>query len=55
MNNQIKNKASPAGIICQLVIILARFSQGYVHGTIFIPDDRQGLENKILKDTGIKN
>ncbi len=41
MTNTQKNKARLTGILYLLVIILAGFSQGYVRGIIFIPDDPQ--------------
>lgn len=41
MSDNLKNKAKLTGILYLLVIILAGFSQGYVRGTIFTPDDPQ--------------
>ena len=48
MNNKLKNKARLTGILYLLVILLAGFSQGYVRGTIFIPDDPQVTLTNII-------
>ena len=48
MNNKLKNKARLTGILYLLVILLAGFSQGYVRGTIVIPDDPQVTLTNII-------
>ena len=48
MNNKLKNKARLTGILYLLVISLAGFSQGYVRGTIFFPDDPQVTLTNII-------
>jgi hypothetical protein len=53
MNNKLKNKARLTGILYLLVIILAGFSQGYVRGTIFIPDDPQATLTNIISSEGL--
>lgn len=53
MNNKLKNKARLTGILYLLVIILAGFSQGYVRGMIFIPDDPQATLTNITLSEGL--
>lgn len=53
MNNKQKNKARLTGILYLLVIILAGFSQGYVRGTIFIPDNPQATLSNITSSEAL--
>lgn len=53
MNNKLKNKARLTGILYLLVIIFAGFSQGYVRGTMFIPDDPQATLTNIISSEGL--
>tara|TARA_R110002072_G_scaffold301315_2_gene480813 strand:- start:272 stop:988 length:717 start_codon:yes stop_codon:yes gene_type:complete len=53
MNNKLKNKARLTGILYLLVIILAGFSQGYVRGMIFTPDDPQATLSNITSSEGL--
>jgi len=43
-----KRMARTTGLLYILVILLAGFSQGYVRGTLFIPDDAGGTSANIL-------
>ncbi|WP_163381265.1 DUF4386 domain-containing protein [Cyclobacterium sp. SYSU L10401] len=53
MNTKVKNKARLTGILYLLVIISAGFSQGYVRGMIFIPDDPQATLSNINSSEGL--
>ncbi|NJN28336.1 MAG: DUF4386 domain-containing protein [Cyclobacteriaceae bacterium] len=53
MNTNIKNKARLTGLLYLLVIILAGFSQGYVRGSIFIPDDPQATLINIISSEAL--
>ncbi|MDO6438570.1 DUF4386 domain-containing protein [Cyclobacterium sp. 1_MG-2023] len=53
MNYNLNRKARLTGIFYLLVIILAGFSQGYVRGMIFIPDDPLATLTNINSTEGL--
>lgn len=48
-----KNTYRLTGILYLLVILFAGFSQGYVRGTLIIPDDAMASANNLLQNEGL--
>lgn len=53
MNKNPKDVARLTGILYLLVIICAGFSQGYVRGTIFHPDDARATTDSLMATEGL--